>query len=60
MALDPDDVDRIFAEVMSGKEPTRPDSAEEAKFRKDLKADIEKMQRDGLVIDYPGEWPDVD
>ena len=57
MAVDSDVAARILKEVVLEIKPRKPDNAEEAKFRAELKVEVDGMEGE---ISIPAEWPDFD
>jgi len=58
--IESDVVQRITREVTLDIRPSKSDSEEEAKFRSKLEKEIMQMKKDGMVIDIPTEWPEVE
>ena len=60
MAIDPNDVDRIYSEVMNGLKPARPDTDEEEQLRKSLQAELDQVGEIDLETDFTDDWLDED
>lgn len=59
MNLTSEQMQTITKEETLGMEPSirGPDAD---KFREEVKRDIEKMKKDGIMPTIPNEWPDMD
>lgn len=51
-----DDRVRIQKEVVLDAPPARPDSLEEAAYRKRIAKDVKDAADKGQMLDYPTEW----
>lgn len=58
MSLTTDVMQRITKEVVLGQ-PSSAGSPEENDFRQRVERNVADIQKQGLVVDIPGEWPDM-
>lgn len=58
--VDSDTMNRILVEVTLGRQPARPDTEEEAAFRRKMEIQVAQIENEGYTVDIPGEIPDLD
>ncbi len=51
---------RITREVATNVKPTVEDTPEEAEFRAEVTKDIKQIRKDGMIVDIPFEFPELD